>query len=586
MQRAFGLTISRIGQFMCKRLFFFLLTIWAIPNRMLAQQAPPEIPVRLVVEEVVEKGQMEKKLIRELGLNGAYFSTKTLGGKAEKGAFQVELNQIPVEGAVAYILDGQHKTIFSLPDIDFQAAPEIISSEAGSFKNPVWLQINGKWEIFDKIEKNEAWPRLVSITQYYDAQGQLRFQQDGLYHFSSAPDSLVKGAVFRPDPCSKLQMPYGGDLKDRADSNSVFLTQALDTVFFRVSFENDSFQLKNSRFRMGEFSPPQTPKINQTENTLLFTRDNPKFEEVNVFFHLNQFRKFIDSLGFTQLANYPLKVDAHGMDGMDQSAYSPVLDILAYGDGNVDDGEDASVVVHEYGHVLCHSAQPFGNSGMERKTAEEGICDYLAGSYTKTSSDWQWQRLFKWDGWNEFWPGRELLSSKVYPDQMVGQIHQDGEIFSSALMHLEQEIGRAKTHQILLRSLSLLVPTLSMRQVAFMILESDSMLFGGVHTPEIINAFDQRGLSPYNIIVSNPQSHFEKRYPALQCKRLPQDGWEICWNGSGAGQLRILDASGRLVQQVSVHCGSQYISHLKPGFYLLELETKDGLIRQPCLVGW
>jgi hypothetical protein len=58
-------------------------------------------------------------------------------------------------------------------------------------------------------------------------------------------------------------------------------------------------------------------------------RNHAGFEEVNIFYHLNSYREFLDSLGFGDLADYQLKVDAHGMDGADQSAYSPLQDVLA-----------------------------------------------------------------------------------------------------------------------------------------------------------------------------------------------------------------------------------------------------------------
>lgn len=493
---------------MMVRIFFLLFALFSPFFLIYGQKTSdlPEIPVRLIWMEVPVAQIEAKDYLSLFPLPSAAFSihanveSRQIQASNDRKSFQLYLHGIPVQGALFWALPVKNKTLVAIPDIDFSrlALPE---SPQENTQNLVWILVENQWICLAKSEVHQTRPRLISLREFKDKTGKIWFSQDLLYNAHPEPDSLVKCTIFNPDPCSRLQIPYGGSLRDQGDSNNVLLTQAIDTVLMPVHFENDTFSLRNELFQMGEYSLPVTTKIKSTQGSQFFTRNQTQFEEVNVYYHLNNFRKIIDSLGFTQLANYPLKVDAHGLDGMDQSAYSPVLDILAYGDGNVDDGEDAAVIVHEYGHVLSHSALAYGNTGLERKSAEEGICDYLAGSYVKSKSLWQWQRLFKWDGWNEFWSGRELMSQKQYPDSMVGQIHRDGQIFSSALTHMEENMGRGVTHAIVLRSLSLLVPTLNMRQVAYMMLLSDSILFGGVHTPQMISTFDAQGLSPYQIIV-------------------------------------------------------------------------------------
>jgi hypothetical protein len=259
------------------------------------------------------------------------------------------------------------------------------------------------------------------------------------------------------------------------------------------------------------------------------------------------------------MANYQLRIDAHGMDGADQSAYSSVQDVLAYGDGNVDDAEDAGVIVHEYCHALANSAIPFGNSGPERRALEEGLCDYLAGSYCKSISDWNWENLFKWDGHNEFWAGRNLLTSKVYPMDLSGQIHSDGEIFSSALSHIELQIGRKKTHQILLNSLPFFIPGMKMRQATLVMLQSDSILFNGADIPFMNTALLNRGIHPSQIIVSdNPVFGVgkEKNIRILQI-----EGKRIIRNiGKETGEAFILDQNGRVLQKISEFSPMQEIS--------------------------
>lgn len=497
--------------------------------------------------------------------------------------FQLYLEGFPIHnGCINWLKGSSGKVLITVPDLNFTQKPIYSFSNPTAFKNPVWVVENNNWILCDRVENHQTIPKFISQTEFYDDTGKLKFVADGLVRVAESPDSLVRATVFRPDPCSRLQTLYGANLRDRSDSNSVSLTQALDTVFMRVEFSSDTFRLQNEYFQFGEYSLPTTSHARPVSAEFFFTRDDSRFEEANAFFHLNQFREFIDSLGFTGLANYPLKVDVHGMDGLDQSAYSPVLDILSFGDGNVDDAEDAAVLVHEYGHVLANAAQPSSNSGMERRSTEEGICDYLAGSYARTLSDWEWQRLFKWDAWNEFLPGRNVLSTKHYPENLVGQIHRDGEIFSSALMHIELALGRATTHKILVSSLELLVPNLSMSQAAFFFLESDSVLFGGIHTEAIVAAFTARGISPYSIIVSNSSPKGILQNPILAQFWLVQS--QLFWKSDlPIQEINLFDLHGRLCQ-VAVPEKDKYgkisLKPLPPGYYMIGYKTQNGWNRQ------
>ena len=74
------------------------------------------------------------------------------------------------------------------------------------------------------------------------------------------------------------------------------------------------------------------------------------------YFHIDRTRAYVDSLGLTEpLRRKPQKVRADGFTD-DNSFYSPGTSTLALGSGGVDDGEDADVIVHEYGHSLQHQA--------------------------------------------------------------------------------------------------------------------------------------------------------------------------------------------------------------------------------------
>jgi hypothetical protein len=267
------------------------------------------------------------------------------------------------------------------------------------------------------------------------------------------------------------------------------------------------------------------------------------------------------------------------MDGADQSAFSPLQNRLAYGDGNVDDAEDAAVIVHEYGHVLSHASLAFGNSGDERRAIEEGICDYLAGSYTRSCSDYEWQNLFKWDGHNEFWAGRTLMSPKIYPDNLVGQMHKDGEIFSSALMTMELALNRKLVHQLVLGTMPFLIPDLSMPLAAQAFLETDSTLFGGIHTPLLVQIFNSKGIHPGQVIVGNSLLQSETD----EWKILGNDGasneWTLVPKGKKTAAVFISDQSGKVLMSFSVSGSETSLPISKnaflPGIYFLRIRKEN-----------
>lgn len=496
--------------------------------------------------------------------------------------FQIRFRNIPLHNAYLVVqssMDGRSwKCTF--PQLDVTNIPVTEEKNDISGSESCLVFDEGQWvlclkkAVFNSPDNTEAW------LEFWDESGNLRFQEDWMLRFDEGPDSLIRGCVFRPDPVSKLRQPYGGLLRDRHDSASSVLNQALDTVQIRARFEDDTFRLESPYFRFDEFSAPVRKRaVSVSPDSFLLNRSKPAFEEVNVFYHLSCFRRSLDTLGFASLANYSLPIDVHGMDGADQSAFSPLQNRLAYGDGNVDDAEDAAVIVHEYGHVLSHASLAFGNSGDERRAIEEGICDYLAGSYTRSCSDYEWQNLFKWDGHNEFWAGRTLMSPKIYPDNMVGQMHKDGEIFSSALMTMELAMSRKLVHKLVLGTLPFLIPDLSMPLAAQAFLETDSLLSGGIHTPLLVQIFNSKGIHPGQVIVRNPVVQNTIRGWEIRGNDGVSKEWELVQYGEKPAAVTISDQNGKLLKSFST-TGSELTVPISkqaflPGIYLLRIRMEN-----------
>jgi hypothetical protein len=143
-----------------------------------------------------------------------------------------------------------------------------------------------------------------------------------------------------------------------------------------------------------------------------------------------------------------VQFDPQGLDGADNSHYNSGTGQLAYGEGCVDDDEDADVVLHELGHGL-HDWVTDGGLSNEIDGLSEGFGDYWAVSYSRALNQWQpgepqndW--VYSWDGHNECWSGRTVAYGLPWPLGLQEQ-HTSGQIWSTCLMKVYDQIGREKT---------------------------------------------------------------------------------------------------------------------------------------------
>ncbi|MBL4577407.1 MAG: T9SS type A sorting domain-containing protein, partial [Flavobacteriales bacterium] len=300
--------------------------------------------------------------------------------------------------------------------------------------------------------------------------------------------------VFLPDPLTSAGQVYGGVYADNGDADNAALNDERYDVTMVVDFANDTFRLTSPLVEIQNFSNPVTTIAISTVPNFDFTRTQKEFEDVNCFYHLTTFQNYMQSLGFA-LVNYQLGVDAHALNGADNSMFN--FPRLYFGDGCVDDAEDADVIIHEYGHAITASAAPNTWIGSERKALDEGAGDYLATSYTRMLNSFNWELMFGWDGHSSAcWPGRTAATTKQYPAGLTGDIHADGEIWSSTLMQIWEVLGRETTDQIFLQSLYSYAQNISMTDAAYMFLDADSLLNGGANYVASYYWFEKRGILP------------------------------------------------------------------------------------------
>jgi zinc metalloprotease ZmpB len=391
-----------------------------------------------------------------------------------------------------------------------------------------------------------TWGAWESKEFIMDAMGMVIYAHDlNRYYHASATgkDTVVPAKVFNPDPLTRAKVPYGSPYVDMNDTDVPELNaMRIDTVI-KVDFANDTFRLKNAYVEILDFDmPADTPAFSVTVPNFIFTRSQKSFEHVNTYFHLNVMHQHLVALGFN-LMNNLLWVDAHGYNGSDNSKFIGGITPkrLIFGDGGVDDAEDADVIIHEYGHAISNDANGNQLNGTQRQTLDEANSDYLAASYSRNISSYGWKEVYSWDGHNEFWTGRDVYTNKKYPTDMQSSIYKDADIWSATIMEIWEQLGRDVTDRILLQSLYGYADGMDMVHAAHLFEQADSLLYNGSHSYVIRNAFCNRGfysgaICPpaliHNVNLLNAENVFIGSYPYILFK-VPQSFTVSMYNMHG-----------------------------------------------------
>jgi hypothetical protein len=392
-------------------------------------------------------------------------------------------------------------------------------------------------------------------------------------------DTPALARVFNPDPLTTAGVAYGAPYADAADADISQLNMQRQQVTIDVAFENDTFKLESPYCLITDHSIPDVAPVTSLTPDFEFTRSQDGFEDVNAFYHINVYHDYVQQLGFDNIVDYPIWVDTHAMGGADNSNFSAAGSSprLSFGEGGVDDAEDADVIIHEYGHAISHSAAPNTNSGTERNALDEAIGDYFAASYSKVINPFNWQKVFSWDGHNEFWNGRVVESNKHYPEDLQNNLYKDAEIWSSTMMQIMDAIGREETDEILIESMFSLAAQITMNDAACLLLQTAQTLNGGEHALKVSYYLALRGFSgcgiglnevdKNNLMLLNSYGFAARNEHAV-----------IHFNAPQTGVMELTDATGRIIfsEQFS-RVQELKISpeNLSSGIYLTNVTTQN-----------
>lgn len=300
------------------------------------------------------------------------------------------------------------------------------------------------------------------------------------------------GLVFDPNPVASTG---NTSLYDANDATSA----VLDAARVRVVLP----RLDGSGYLRGDWvdSRPasESNRVKSPDLVFDFDRSQDGFEETMAYFHIDRVQSRLQALGFTDILNRPQVVLANGSNE-ENSWFDPRTKQITTGTGGVDDGEDADVLVHEYGHAIQNDQfASFGSAG-DTGSLGEGFGDYLAATIAATFTEQlvDLPCLAEWNGTalvrGEPACMRRLDGTKHYPEALYGEVHVDGEIWAAVLWELHQALGADVMDRLVIESHFTYSMAEKFTGAAEALLEVDRSLYGGRHLDTLIPILVDRGL--------------------------------------------------------------------------------------------
>jgi hypothetical protein len=251
-----------------------------------------------------------------------------------------------------------------------------------------------------------------------------------------AAGSTAPAQVFAPNPVADLGIET---LTDQKDADFFSADPTLARAYHRVTLTD----LDGTGTLTGTYAKVISSTGKAATNTgsgFIYTRDQDQFEQTMAYYWVTQAQRYIQSLGFgstlpaVNKRQQLLRIDQFGGDNSFYREGTGKLTITL-GKGGVDDGEDAEVIDHEYGHsVQDNQVSGFGSS-PDAGAIGEGFGDYLAVTVSEHFAPTPDEPcVADWDStsYTTTIPHclRRVDGTKHYPEDLANprEVHADGEI--------------------------------------------------------------------------------------------------------------------------------------------------------------
>jgi hypothetical protein len=310
--------------------------------------------------------------------------------------------------------------------------------------------------------------------------------------------STGTAAAFVSNPVEDLG---NQSLRDQKDSAAAVPAAAYHTVAL-TDLDGSGFLRGRWAEIIGETGNPAYSPT----NSFFYNRSQDEFEQVMAYYWITESQKYIQRLGFGSTRR-PVNMEPQRLRinqwGLDNSFATTHKDEIRLGKGGVDDAEDGEVVNHEYGHAI-HFSQNFIFGSVQAGAISEGFGDYWAVTVTQVVR----QRLglppladpacvADWDA-TSYDPTpphclRRVDSNLHYPENLVGQVHADGRIWSRALWDIRNAIGNERADTVILQG-QFDFPGTDMPELARRTVAAAQSIYGTAVANQVRGAFEDRGI--------------------------------------------------------------------------------------------
>jgi thermolysin metallopeptidase-like protein len=316
---------------------------------------------------------------------------------------------------------------------------------------------------------------------------------------AAAADASAAGAtVFSPNPVQQLG---NESLTDQKDADY----PALAAAYRRMTLSH----LDGSGTLTGQYvavkSKTGTPARAVGGDFPVWHRDADQFEQVMGYYWVDTAQAYLQSLGFgstlrpVNQRRIELRIDQFGGDN---SFFRDDKANITLGKGGVDDAEDAEVIVHEYGHSVQDGQVAGFGTNLESGSIGEGFSDYLAVAVTTWATGTPTLTpeacVADWDSvsYTSTVPHclRRLDGTKVYPADVAGEVHADGEIWSRALWDIRTALGDRRATTLIVEAQFDFAPNTSFRDAALATVAAATRLYGSTAARATRTAFTERGI--------------------------------------------------------------------------------------------
>jgi Zn-dependent metalloprotease len=355
----------------------------------------------------------------------------------------------------------------------------------------MWFPLKSRLRPAYRVRVHRKRPRQDWLVFVDGATGQILKKYDNLSAVSAG------ALVFDPNPVAAL-----GGAAQLLHNRTVQAPPASAYKRVRLRDLNDSRVLDGRRVTTNQ----TRRRVRRPDGVFNFSSDEPAFEEVMVYYHIDRAIRYLESIGYRgprAVFRDPMPVDANGTE-QDNSWYSPHDHSLTFGLGGVDDAEDAEIILHELGHAIQDAICPGFGQSLEAAAMGEGFGDYFAASFFAASKPAAYRTSFGiWDGIKDTAHQPpcvrrldELSTYESFDHSEDADEHINGQIWSATLWDIWTTLGRTIADRIIIESHFQLDGFTTFARAARAIIDADRNMYNGRHVARLRRIFQKRGIGP------------------------------------------------------------------------------------------